>query len=100
MHLIKCLIISLKGRLLTALWKTHLRLFGPNQFRLYLLKDSLTITYNLLSDSSRFSLHRYVTLLCRFSSCKLAVQSKVGLQRLSQLGYSNVHQWGVMLEIM
>ena len=30
------------------------------------------------------------TLLCRFINCKLAVQSKLGPQRLSQLGYSNV----------
>ena len=29
------------------------------------------------------------TLLCRFSNCKLVVQSKEGLQRLTQLGYSN-----------
>ena len=36
------------------------------------------------------------TLLCRFSNCKLAVQSKVGLQRLTQLGYSNVHRWDVI----
>ena len=35
------------------------------------------------------------TLLCRFSNCKLAVQSKVGLQRLAQHGYSNVHRRGV-----
>ena len=37
------------------------------------------------------------TLLGRFRNCKLAVQSKVGLQRLAQLGYSNVHQWDVCL---
>ena len=39
------------------------------------------------------------TLLCCFSKCKLAVQYKVGLQRLAQLGYqmytSTVHQQGV-----
>ena len=29
--------------------------------------------------------------VCRFSNCKLAVQFKTGLQRLAQLGYSNVH---------
>ena len=29
------------------------------------------------------------TLLCRFSNCKLLVQTKEGLQRLTQLGYSN-----------
>ena len=32
-------------------------------------------------------------LLCRFSNSKLAVQSKVGMERLTQLGYSNVHRW-------
>jgi len=31
-----------------------------------------------------------VTQVCRFINCKLAVQSKLGPQRLSQLGYSNV----------
>ena len=31
-------------------------------------------------------------LLCCSTNCKLAVQSKVGLQRLAQLGYSNVHR--------
>ena len=31
-------------------------------------------------------------ILCRFSNCKLAVQSKLGLQRLAQLGYYNVHR--------
>ena len=35
------------------------------------------------------------TLLWCFSNCKLAVQSKVGLQRLTQLGYSNVYLWSV-----
>ena len=38
---------------------------------------------------------REITLLCRFSNCKLAVRSKVGLQRLAQLGESNVQGWGV-----
>ena len=34
------------------------------------------------------------TLFCRFSNCKLAVQYKVGLWRLAQLGYWDVHRWG------
>ncbi len=36
------------------------------------------------------------TLLCRFRNCKLVVQSKLGLQRLAKLGYSNIHQWDVL----
>ena len=36
-----------------------------------------------------------VTQVYRFSNCKLAVQSKLGPQRLAQHGYSNVHRWGV-----
>ena len=35
------------------------------------------------------------TQVCRFSNCKLAVRSKVGLQRLARLGCLNVHRWGV-----
>ena len=35
------------------------------------------------------------TLLCRFTNCKFAVQSNVGLPRLAQLRYSTVHRWGV-----
>ena len=38
----------------------------------------------------------HCTLLCCFINCKLAVQFKLGLQRLAQLGYSNVHWWGVI----
>ena len=38
------------------------------------------------------------TQVCRFSNCKLTVQSKLGLQRLTQLGYLNVHRWGVMMK--
>ena len=33
-----------------------------------------------------------VTQVCRFSNCKLAVQSKLGPQRLDKLRYSNVHR--------
>ena len=39
-----------------------------------------------------------VTLLCSFS--KFAVQSKVGLQWLVQLGYSNIHQWNVLCTLL
>ena len=37
-----------------------------------------------------------IALLCRFSNCKLVVQSKVGLQRLARVGYSNFHRWDVV----
>ena len=35
------------------------------------------------------------TLLCRFTNCKLSVQSKVGLQWLAKREYLNVHKWDV-----
>ena len=39
------------------------------------------------------------TQVFRFSNCKSAVQSKLGPQRLAQLGYSNVHRLYVKMEI-
>ena len=38
----------------------------------------------------------FMTLLCRTSNCKLAVQYKIGLQRLAQFGFSNVHCRGAL----
>ena len=52
-----------------------------------------------LHNTSNFFLSSDITLLCRFSNCKLAVQSKVGLERLAQLGYSNVHWLGVIYQL-
>ena len=74
---------------------THLFIFLPSS---YLYISSLS-TFLLSTTDTKWSHHKntYFTLLsaalvivnCRYSP-------KVGLQWLAQLGYSNVHQWGVI----
>ena len=98
---------------------SHSKVFSSDQIRIlyvnisFLLKTDFQLWFLLqkyfgkLSEWNPFNakntkiyskiLISQSTLLCRFSNYTLAVQFKVGLQRLAQLGnlvYS-VHRWGV-----
>ena len=55
------------------------------------IKSFLRIKKKIIEEK-KIKKEGWGTQICRFSNCKLAVQYKVGLQRLAQLGYSNVHR--------
>ena len=77
----------------------HIIISGQMHNSLQIQKQGQFVIIQSINSSQIFLIAKYnngiPTLLCRFSNCKLAVQSKVGVQRLAQLGYINVHQWDV-----
>ena len=53
--------------------------------------------YNILMLVTFPSPLLLITQFCSFSNCKLEVQSKLGLQKLAQLGYLNVHSSDLLI---